>query len=38
MAPNEARVTLKRERWRVPERVGPVVPFLAGEEVAWRLL
>jgi dihydroorotase len=38
MAPNEARVTLRRESWRVPERVGLVVPFLAGEEVGWRLL
>jgi dihydroorotase len=38
MAPNEARVTLRREAWRLPERVGEVVPFLAGEELAWRLL
>jgi dihydroorotase len=38
MALNEERVTLRRESWRLPERVGPVVPFLAGEEVAWRLL
>lgn len=35
---NETRVTLRREPWRVPERVGPVVPFLAGEEIAWRLV
>lgn len=35
---NETRVTLRREPWRVPERVGSVVPFLAGEEVAWRLV
>ena len=38
---NEARVTLRREDWRVPERVGEgdlvVVPFRAGEEVRWRL-
>jgi dihydroorotase len=38
MAPNEARVVLRREAWRVPERVGAVVPFLAGEELAWRLV
>jgi dihydroorotase len=38
MALNESRVTLRRETWRVPERVGTVVPFLAGEEIAWRLL
>jgi dihydroorotase len=35
---NEERVTLRREAWRVPERLGPVVPFLAGEEIAWRLV
>jgi len=38
---NEARVTLRREDWTVPERVGggaeAVVPFRAGESVRWRL-
>jgi dihydroorotase len=38
LAPNEERVTLRRETWRVPDRVGSVVPFLAGEEIGWRLL
>jgi dihydroorotase len=37
LPPNEARVTLDRVRWTVPERVGNVVPFLAGEELGWRL-
>jgi dihydroorotase len=35
---NEARVTLKREQWSVPERVGCVVPFRAGETLGWRLI
>jgi dihydroorotase len=38
---NEARVTLSRQPWRVPAEVatedGPLIPFLAGEELAWRL-
>ena len=38
---NEAWVTLRREAWRVPERVGEgalaVVPFRAGETLRWRL-
>jgi dihydroorotase len=41
LASNEARVRLKRAPWRVPELVatgaGPVRPFHAGEELAWRL-
>jgi dihydroorotase len=36
-----ATVTLRRVSWRVPELIaaepGPVVPFLAGEAVAWRM-
>jgi dihydroorotase len=38
---NTERVTLVREPWRVPEEVptgaGAVRPFLAGEELGWRL-
>jgi dihydroorotase len=38
---NVATVTLRRAHWRVPELIaaepGPVVPFLAGEKVAWRM-
>jgi dihydroorotase len=39
---NEARVTLRRESWTVPERVGEgdlaVAPFRAGETLRWRLV
>jgi dihydroorotase len=38
---NDERVTLLQEPWRVPESIatgaGPVRPFLAGEELGWRL-
>ena len=38
---NPERVRLVREPWRVPHDIatgaGPVRPFLAGEELAWRL-
>jgi dihydroorotase len=38
---NEARITLRRQGWTVPERIGPgddaVVPFRAGEAVRWRV-
>lgn len=38
---NEARITLARRRWIVPQEVatevGPLRPFLAGEELGWRL-
>ena len=41
-APNEGRLTLRRERWRVPKEVaagsGAVQPFLAGEELDWRVM
>jgi len=39
---NEGRVTLRREPWIVPERVGEgdsaVSPFRAGETIRWRLV
>ncbi|MGE3782931.1 MAG: dihydroorotase, partial [Alphaproteobacteria bacterium] len=38
---NEARITLRRESWTVPERIGDgelaVVPFRGGETLRWRL-
>ncbi|MBS0477713.1 MAG: dihydroorotase [Proteobacteria bacterium] len=34
---NEGTVTLERGETRVPERVGDVVPFHAGERLAWRM-
>ena len=41
LPPNDARVTLRRETWKVPAKVkagrGAVKPFLAGEELGWKL-
>jgi dihydroorotase len=41
LPPNEARITLRREPWTLPERVGngenAIVPFRAGETLHWRL-
>ena len=41
VAPNETRITLRREPSPVPERVGEgataVIPFRAGETLRWRL-
>ena len=41
LPPNEARITLQRQAWAVPERIGEgdgaVVPFRAGETLRWRL-
>jgi dihydroorotase len=37
LPPNEARITLRRERWTVPARIGEVEPFLAGTEIEWKL-
>ena len=38
---NDTRVTLTREKWKVPAKVkvgsGAVKPFLAGEELGWKL-
>jgi len=34
---NEARITLERAPVAVPERIGEVVPFLAGQTLRWRL-
>ena len=35
---NEGTVTLVREPVVVPDRIGDVVPFLAGETLAWRFM
>jgi dihydroorotase len=39
---NEGHVTLRREEWRVPKRIGDgelaVMPFRAGETLRWRLV
>jgi dihydroorotase len=41
LSPNDARITLRREPWSVPELIGNgdnvVVPFRAGETLRWRL-
>ena len=41
LPPNETRITLQRESWVMPERIGSgdngVVPFRAGETLRWRL-
>jgi dihydroorotase len=41
LPPNEDRVTLQREPFRVPERIGTggnaVIPFRAGDTLRWRL-
>jgi dihydroorotase len=41
LPPNEARITLGRVSWIVPQRIGEgdnaVVPFRAGETLRWRL-
>jgi dihydroorotase len=42
MPPNDTRVTLRREPFSVPERIGEgenaVIPFRAGETLRWRLM
>jgi dihydroorotase len=39
---NETRVTLRRQRWKVPDELsgdaGSIRPFLAGDEIKWRLV
>lgn len=42
LRPNETRVTLRREPFQIPDRIGEgenaVVPFRAGEALGWRLV
>lgn len=35
--PPQKTLTLKRESWTVPEKIGHVVPFLAGKTLGWRV-
>lgn len=35
---NEGRITLERASVTVPDRIGDVVPFHAGESIGWRLV
>lgn len=35
--PPRKRVVLEQRRWRVPDRYGDVMPFYAGERLAWRV-
>lgn len=37
LPPNEGTVTLVREPWTVPQMIGPIVPWMAGREMAWRV-
>ena len=42
MEANKDEITLKRENWKVPEIIavagtGGVVPFMAGEEIQWKI-
>jgi len=41
LPPNEARITLRREPWTIPEQIGAgetaIIPFRAGETLRWRL-
>jgi len=37
VTPPAKEVRLVKDRWRVPERYGDVVPMFAGEELAWRV-
>jgi len=34
---NERRITLRRKAWTLPERIGDVRPFLAGQPIAWTI-
>lgn len=43
LPPNQERITLERQAWRVPDAYDyladdPLVPLRAGEQVAWRLV
>ena len=37
LAPNDDTITLVRQPWTMPAEIGGVVPFRAGEEIAWTL-
>jgi dihydroorotase len=38
LAPMERTVGLERRPWTVPERIGPVVPYLAGQTLNWMVV
>ncbi len=38
LAPNQGTITLARQPWTVPERIADLVPYCAGEELAWRVV
>lgn len=38
LAPIPRTVSLERAAWTVPGRIGPVVPYLAGETLNWRVV
>lgn len=37
-APPEREVVLERREWTVPDRFGPVVPYLAGQNLNWMVV
>lgn len=37
LAPLDRVVRLERRTWKVPERIGSVTPFLAGQTLAWQV-
>ena len=38
LTPPEREVVLEREAWTVPGRMGPVVPYLAGQTLDWKVV
>ncbi len=34
---NEERITLVKEDWTVPNQIGNIVPFMAGQKLKWKL-
>ena len=35
---NEGTITLVREEWTVPELIGPIVPWMAGRTMLWKVV
>lgn len=35
---NKTEITIKKESWIVPKDYGEIVPFLAGQELAWKIV
>lgn len=38
LPPNDGTVTLVKKTWVVPDQIGSVVPFRAGDELSWQLV